>query len=65
MKATAIQMELDLGREARRRCTEGRRRRERAAWWFAQMRRAVEAASDPTPGWCGQNLPVGTLAIPR
>lgn len=48
---TTIQLELPLGREARRRQTEAERRRARAAWWFAQMRRVVDAAGDPVGGW--------------
>jgi len=56
-----MQMELKLDRRALRRCTEAERRRARAAWWFAQMRRVVEEAGRaqgvvPMPG-AGRSVP--------
>ncbi len=41
------QMELGLGAKLRRRARQARR--QRAQWWFAQMRRAVGAALEWRP----------------
>ncbi|HTA30102.1 MAG TPA: hypothetical protein VK731_06440 [Candidatus Cybelea sp.] len=43
------QMELGLGAKLRRRARQARR--QRAQWWFSQMRRAVGEANEwrPTP----------------
>lgn len=51
MKTMTTQLELPLGDEARRRHTPADRRRARAAWWFAQMRRVVDAAGEPVRSW--------------
>ena len=44
------QMELSLSAKSHRLARQARRqRRERAQWWFAQMRRAVNAAMEWSP----------------
>jgi hypothetical protein len=44
------QMELSLSAKSQRLARQARRqRRERAQWWFAQMRRVVDAAMDWRP----------------
>jgi hypothetical protein len=44
------QMELSLEAKSHRRARQARRqRRERAQWWFAQMRRVVNAAMEWRP----------------
>jgi hypothetical protein len=44
------QMELGLDQKSRRLARQGRRqRRQRAQWWFAQMRRVVGAAMEWRP----------------
>ncbi|NGO38981.1 hypothetical protein G4L39_06170 [Limisphaera ngatamarikiensis] len=45
LRGKGMQLELDLGRLGTRRCSMAERRRARAAWWFAQMRRVVEEAA--------------------
>jgi hypothetical protein len=43
-------MELSLSAKSHRLARQGRRqRRERAQWWFAQMRRVVDAAMEWRP----------------
>ncbi|MCS7089921.1 MAG: hypothetical protein RMN51_00565 [Verrucomicrobiota bacterium] len=49
MKTIARQLELKLGSELRKRITPVERRRARAEWWFAQMRRVVEATEPAVP----------------
>jgi len=48
-------MELSLSAKSHRLARQARRqRRERAQWWFAQMRRAVDAAMDWRPESTGR-----------
>ena len=50
MRNRIDQMELSLDAKSRRLARQARRQqRERAQWWFAQMRRVVEAALEWRP----------------
>lgn len=49
MKDMTTQMELTLNANKMRRRATRLRRRERANWWFAQMRTVVDAAVDWRP----------------
>lgn len=50
MNMTTNQMELGLkAKEMRAAARQKQRRRERAQWWFSQMRRAVDTALEWKP----------------
>jgi hypothetical protein len=60
------QMELSLEAKSRCRARQARRqRRQRAQWWFAQMRRVVDAAMEWRPESQGRPAQVYLALAPK